>query len=202
MELKKVALTIGIAVIFALFIVFFVEAVYEQPKYEDFCNQTYFGMRYDPYYQTQEPKAVGSVNTNCTALVFNQTFHNSCGASKGYVDFNYDEKGCPTEAFCEYCSKNFNDANEIYTKNIFWISAIVGLIAIIAGLYLPKRIDAIASGFIFGGIILLLQGTVRVFGNLGKWERVIVLGIELILLIWIGYKKVTEKKELKIRKKK
>ena len=41
MEIKKVALTLGIAILFALFIVFLVDAIYQQPKYEDYCSYQY-----------------------------------------------------------------------------------------------------------------------------------------------------------------
>lgn len=178
MEIKKVALTIGIAVLFTLFIVFLVDAIYESPKYEDYCTQTNY------------PK---SMPTNCS-VSYNEGLAQKCYKDKGELRYHYDEKGCEKDPYCDYCSKDFNQSNSKYNKNIFFISAIVAILAIIAGLYLPKNIDAIASGFIFGGILVLLQGTVRVFGDLGKFSRVIVLGIELILLIWIGYKKVRDKK--------
>ncbi len=182
MEIKKLALTLGIAVLFTLFIVFLVEAIYESPKYENYCDQGYYA-----YPHAITPAA------NCTSE-YNGTLVNNCIKEGAEVRYNFDEKGCEVDPYCEYCSKDFNEASSRYNKNIFYISAIVGIIAILAGLYLPRNIDAISSGLMFGGILVLLQGTVRVFGTLGKWSRVIVLGIELILLIWIGYKKVRDKK--------
>ena len=178
MEIKKVALTLGIAVLFTLFIVFLVDAIYESPKYENYCTQ--------PYYQ--KPASL-----NCP-VVYGEELAQKCYKDKGELRYHYDEKGCETDPYCDYCSRDFNSINSKYNKNIFFISAIVAILAIVAGLYLPKKVDAIASGFIFGGILVLLQGTVRVFGDLGKYPRVVVLGIELILLIWVGYKKVRDKK--------
>lgn len=183
MEIKKVALTVGIAILFTLFIVFFVEAVYESPKYENYCNP------YGPY----SGHFVPQVASNCT-LQYNETLANQCAKDRGELRYKYNEKGCETDPYCDYCSRDFNDANTKYNKNIFYISAIVAIIAILSGLYLPKTIDAIASGFMFGGILVLIQGTVRVFGDLSKWTRVVVLGVELIILIWVGYKKVRDKK--------
>ncbi len=177
MEIKKVALTIGIAVLFTLFVVFFVEAVYERPEYEDYC-----GLYREPYPLAKDP-------TSCP-IVYNQELSNESKAQKGEIRYNISEDGCQTGPYCDFCSRDFNDADSKYNKNIFFISAIVSIIAILAGLYMPKNIDAIASGFIFGGILVLLQGTVRVFGNLGKWPRVIVLGVELIVLIIIGLKRL------------
>ena len=138
--------------------------------------------------------AARPIEFNSCPAPYNESLANECYKNKGEIRYNYDEKGCETNPYCDYCSKDFNEANSKYNKNIFYISAVIGIIAILAGLYLPKAIDAIASGFMFGGILIMLQGTVRVFGDLGKWTRVIVLGIELVILVWIGYKKVKDKK--------
>ena len=180
-SLKKIALTFGIAVLFTLFIVFLIDAIYETPKYENYCTYNY------------PPMVQKSGEYNCTSS-YNETLVNKCYKDKGEVRYNYDEKGCEKDAYCDYCSKEFNEKNSKYNKNIFYLSALIGIIAIIAGLYLPVGIDAISSGFIFGGVMIIIQGTFRVFGDLGKISRVIVLGIELVLLIWIGYKKVRDKK--------
>ncbi len=191
MELKKVALTIGIAVLFALFVGFFVDALYESPKYEDYCDQAYYA----------RPHLVEPSSLNCT-VIYNETEFNRCYKDSGEIRYNFDERGCETDYYCEYCGKEFNTENTKYNKNIFYICAIIGILAILAGLYLPKDIDAIASGLIFGGIMVLIYGTARAFTDFGKWMRVIILGVELILLIWVGYKKVRDKKEENGRAKK
>ncbi len=180
MEIKKIALTIGIAVLFTLFIVFLVDAIYSYPKYEDYCIPQFY------------PAPVAKLGINCTS-VYNESLANQCFKDQGEMRYKYDSEGCEKEMYCDPCSKEYNTKNSTYNKNIFYISALIALISILVGLYLPKNLDAIASGFVFGGILVLLQGTARVFGDLGKVSKVIVLGIELIILIWIGYKKVSDK---------
>src|SRR3989338_8931439 len=103
MEIKKVALTFGITILFALFIVFLVDAIYEQPKYDDFCNQIYY----------PEPMPLG-VQSNCIEEYNNQTVINECIKERGEIRYTYDKKGCPKEAYCDYCSKGFTDANAKY----------------------------------------------------------------------------------------
>ncbi len=176
------ALTVGIAILFTLFIVFLVDAIYAQPEYNKYCSMFYYS----------EPIKMNVIQ-NCTDI-HNQSIINQCIQDQGEIRYNYDSNNCPKDMYCDYCSRTFNQANAKYNKNIFYISAIIGIIAIISGLYLPKTIDAISSGFMFGGILIITQGTFRVFGDLNKTLRVIVLGIELILLVWIGYKKVKDKK--------
>ena len=183
MEIKKVALTIGIAILFTLFIVFLVDAIYSAPKYEDYCTPQF----------APTPIIKGGVAVNCTQA-YNETLANKCYKDQGEARYKYDSNGCEKEMYCDLCSKEYNTKNSTYTKNLFYISAIIALISILVGLYSPKDLDAIASGLIFGGILVLLQGTVRVFGDLGKWTKVLVLGIELIILIWIGYKRIKDKK--------
>ena len=182
MKIKTIALTVGVAVLFTLFIVFLIDAIYEVPKYENYCSQSY----YPP-----QPMNVGIIN--CTST-YNETLTTKCYKEKGEVRSKVDANGCETESYCDYCSKSLNEDMNKYNKNIFYISALVGIIAILVGLYLPKTIDAIASGFIFGGILILLQGTIRVFAfsELNKFVKVIILGIELILLVYLGYKQLKE----------
>src|SRR3989338_4864380 len=114
MEIKKVALSIGIAVLTTLFIVFLIDAVYTLPEYSDYCNETFY-----------PPQPIKLDIQNCTEI---NTEHL---ANQGY-----------------------NKANSNYNKNIFYVSAIIGILLIVFGLYLPKRFDPISSGLIFAGILL------------------------------------------------
>ncbi len=186
-DLKKISLSVGIAVVFAFFIAFLIDALYSSPEYNMFCkNQEHF-----PY----QPKGFSefSGRDNCAELLQNETLLATCNEKGGYVAYLQNSSGCQTTPYCELCQKQFSDATEEYNKNLFYVTFPIGLVAIIVGMYLPLFIEAIASGFMFGGILTLIQATVRVFGDLGKFTRVILLGLELVILIWIGYKKVSDK---------
>jgi hypothetical protein len=97
-----------------------------------------------------------------------------------------------SEEICDYCQKDFRSVFEKYNKNLFFITAPIGLLLIILGLYLPTRLDAMAGGSLLAGILTMIQITMRVFGDLGKWTRVILLGLELVIVVWIGMKKVQD----------
>ena len=75
------------------------------------------------------------------------------------------------------------------------ITAPLGIIAIIFGLYFG--IDFIGSGFMFGGIATLFYGTIRYFGEANKYLRVIIIFAELLIVVWIGYKKLWAKQKHK-----
>ena len=184
MGLKEAALAIGIAILGALFIGFAIDAAYGEPKYEDFCKNTYYN-----YAAPQK-----AIPTNVVCMPDPAEILNSCSQEKGYVDHKgYDANGCPAEPFCNYCQKDYNAAQEKYNFNLLWITAPIGLILIILGLYLTA--PTISAGLLFAGILTLAQVTIRIFGNLGKFSRVLILGIELAILIWIGYKKVEQKRK-------
>jgi hypothetical protein len=179
MELKKVMLSIGVGILAALFIGFLIDAIYPAPKYEDYCNNQYYS----------SPMVKDQATCNYT---YDIPFENNCSNSKGMVQYGYDSKGCVINETCDFCSRDYTLANENYSRNLFYITAPLGLILIILGLYLPIAIDAIASGILLGGILTMLQITMRIFGDLGKWPRVFLLGLELALVIWIGIKKVSD----------
>jgi hypothetical protein len=179
MGFKQVMLGLGVGILAALFIGFFIEAVHSAPKYEDFCKNNYYDY----------PKMMNPNNT-CD-FVYDTTLRNACMNDNGMMREEYDAKGCITKETCDYCQRDFQNAEEKYNRNLFYITAPIGLLLIILGLYLPISVDAITGGILLGGILTLLQVTTRVFGNLGKWPRVILLGLELAIIIWIGIKKLT-----------
>ena len=64
------------------------------------------------------------------------------------------------------------------------------------------KIEFLASGLMFGGIILLFYATVRYFHDADKLLRVVIIFAELLLVLWIGYKKLYKNEKKKKLKKK
>src|SRR3989344_6627425 len=182
MNLKKVMLSLGVGILVALFIGFLIEAIHPSPKYQDYCKREF---------EIPAPQIIKERECN---YAYDTNFRNNCADEKGVIRQEYDSNGCVIKEMCDYCQKEFQEANERYNRNLFYITAPIGLLMIILGLYLSANIDAIAGGILLGGILTMIQITMRVFGNLGRWPRVILLGLELIIVIWIGIKKVSEGK--------
>ncbi len=177
-DIKKIALTIAVGVLLALFVGFLVDAVYSSPKYEDFCKSYNF-----PIAKEQV------INPNCKNLTATIIEERDCSMNKkGYIQYNYSNDGCVSSYYCETCNVKFDDENKIYSRNLFLILAPISIILIIVGFFLS--LESIGSGFIFGGILTLIYATARVFGDLSKVMRVVLLGIELVLVLWLGYKKI------------
>ncbi|PIZ50821.1 hypothetical protein COY27_05890 [Candidatus Woesearchaeota archaeon CG_4_10_14_0_2_um_filter_33_13] len=165
MDKKKVLITIAIAVIFALFIGYGIEVFHDSPNVDDFCNPNLYDIK-------------------------NQS---SCEQNNGtwqkYQQLEPKIEG--QEGFCQTPEKCYRDYDLIqsgHDKIVFIACIIIGLIAIVAGILLRKEI--IGTGFLSGGILVILYGTLRYWRYADEVLKFVLLGIVLAVLIWIGYKKI------------
>jgi len=71
---------------------------------------------------------------------------------------------------------------------LFVVGAITGLIAIAVGIILA--LPSVSSGLMLGGGFLIFFGTSQYWSNLNNWTRALILGVVLVVLIWLGYKKL------------
>ncbi|MBR9676750.1 hypothetical protein GOV04_01295 [Candidatus Woesearchaeota archaeon] len=189
MGLKETALTFGVAILFALLVGFGIDAFYESPDYNDYCKRDI----------TAKPLGLNREDlANCPQL--DETFIDNCYDDEGMIRYNTDTDGCQTIKECDYCQRDYNTANKLYNRNLLWITAVIGAIALLIGMYAPLTYEPIASGFIFGGVLTIAYGTMRSFSDLSKITRFLILLIELTLLIWLGTKKVLDKPTTKKKK--
>ena len=169
-------MVVGIAILLPLFLGLFVDALYSEPKYEDYCKDRAY-----PYVSEK-------MGANCS---YNYgPGYDQCMQDGGIARFNYDDKGCGTFKECDMCNKDYDKAINMYNRNIFFILAPLGLIMIIAGLYLT--VDYLGAGLMFGGLITLFYATIRYFSNMSKMLRAFIILVELLIIMWIGYKKITK----------
>ena len=175
---KQVAIVVAISVLSAFFIGLAIDAFYAEPKYDDFCNS------YE--YQRAIPEKYPGYIPNCT---YQQTKEETeCYKQGGLVEFDYDEKGCNKFRECNFCNKEFEKERAKYNRNVFFITAPLGIALIIYGVFFS--VEFIGSGFMFGGVFTLAYGTIRYFSDMSKIMRVITIFIELVVVVWIALKKV------------
>jgi uncharacterized protein (DUF983 family) len=126
---------------------------------------------------------------NCTYVQdINQT---KCYNDGGQPRFVQDNNGCEVYDKCDYCSRDFNDAQQSYNRNIFFILMPIGLVIVIIGIYLT--VEYIGAALMFAGLITMFYATIRYFSNMSKILRALVILVELLIIMWIGYKKIGEK---------
>ncbi len=186
-NIKNLILGIGIFVVYLLMLAYGIEAFYPSPKYEDFCK-TYESGRYPV--KAYDP---GFAN-NCTFSRELQEAQDQCYRDGGTPIFEYDDNGCTvTVRECDYCNKEFNEANNVYTKIVFIISIIVGIITLVFG-YGIFSVEPVGSALMASGVGAIFYGSVRNWQNLSDVLRFLLLLIALILLVWIALRLNKEKK--------
>mgnify|MGYP001608493680 CR=1 FL=1 len=189
-DIKQIAIIVGIAVVFTAFVIVAMEAFYESPQYDKVCNTTAY---YGNYYATPaKPTPENFVNESC-GYVYETPEVKKCYSERGAPDFNYTKDKCPTYLSCNFCGLNFEESIKKHDNISFIILAIVGIASIIFGVL--YKIEFLGSGFMYGGIAVLFYATMRYLGQQNKYLRVFILFVELLVILWIGYKKLYKKKQ-------
>src|SRR3989344_1645587 len=173
MNVKNLALGIGIIVVFALVLWQGIEAFYPSPPYDDFCN---IG---SPQIAPLKP------DTICDSSANLQRSEQECYSQRGSPIYEYDENGCQISVKeCDFCNKEWEEARDAHSKPVFIISLIIGIIAIIVG-YAILSIEPVGSALIGSGIWSIFWGAVVNWRNFSSIWRFLLLLLALILIIYI-----------------
>lgn len=180
-NLKKFGVIISITVLFAIFIFSLITAVQEKPDYSDFCNSL------------SVPVKMQVENLNCPEANFSELDAESCQSERGDYIPKY-ETGCITNYECETCFRDYNLAQKNHNFLTFIISTILGLIVVLLSIYLPHKKDSLKEwvliGLLLGGLIAIFIGTGQYFSDLHRILRPIVILLEIVLIIFVAYKKM------------
>ena len=186
-RIKAIILSVVIAIVLSAFVIYLVESINPTPQWDDYCGNV-SGPRYAYNTNVVPPVPLTDVSGPRYAydakvvppvpLMENET---QCVANggiwkNGYCDYYYE------------CQKAFDAVNEKHNRVVFIVAAIGGLIAIILGLFLA--LPSVSSGLMLGGGFLMIYGTSQYWYKLSNWIRVILLGVVLIVLIWLAYRKL------------
>jgi len=190
MSLAKTFLSMGIALVFAAFVAYAVNTIYEPPKYYDEPKND-CGTKYDCYKQINE----------CQQEEYKKL--NISGPQYAPVPIPIGEdcysKYSGTPEFMA-CQKNLDICNQeqyklspsyTHAKNTFIILLAIGIAAIIGGSRIA--VEGVGSGFIGGGILLVLYSIVNSWAylyHLDRYLKLAGLGLALAVLIWIAYKRM------------
>ncbi|MCF7862195.1 GRP family sugar transporter [Candidatus Woesearchaeota archaeon] len=164
---KKVLLAIAIAIILAFFLGYGVVTFYKEN-----CSDDNY-IRY--------PEKINYTLCSEVESDYSQT-QSDCYKDGGRPRFDYDENGCGIMTECNMCYAH-------YEKTVFILNVILGIICVILGGVVLKH-PSVSSGIMSGGILVLIYSTIRYWGLLQDYLRIIILGIVLAILIWMGYKKL------------
>jgi hypothetical protein len=160
---KHIILAIAIAFIFVFFASYAIQSFYPAPEYDEYC----------------EDKPTAIIQDRATCESEDGTW-NSYDSPKGDLDGYCD--------FYSKCQEEYEAVRDPYERNVFIVNVIIGILVLVLSFLLS--VEAVSSGFMFGGVIMLIYGTTRYWGNLSNVLRTIVLGLALGILVWVGYKKL------------
>ena len=177
MKIKDIILGLIIAVVFVMFCAYGTNLIYKAPVYEEYCNATYFP---------------SMVIKECNISVELQQKNEACWNNKGEPMPVYDENGCQKDVVCSSCRLDYEKADESYSKNMFIITLVIGVI-IIAISSLLIEISSVSGGLMLGSLFFIVYGTGRYWRFMNDWLRFIILGIALAVLIYLGYKIANKK---------
>lgn len=198
-DLRRVAIIFVIAILYAVLVNAIIGAFYPAPKYEDYCKQRFYPEK--PYPAVVERKDCPKYDEP------SQEDLDKCSEQKGYPEYRYDAFGCPIEyKGCNFCQRDFDNANQKYNLYFFILSSILAVVGIGIGLLLPAHKvslnEWIATGFILGGLVTLFFGTFRYYEYLGRYVKPAVILAELLIVIYLSYKKLQDiKADKKVKKK-
>ncbi|MBS3101023.1 DUF202 domain-containing protein [Candidatus Woesearchaeota archaeon] len=191
-DLRRVAIIFVIAVLYAIFVNAFIGAFYTEPRQEDYCKTRFYAEK--PYTAPVERKDCPKYNEPA------QEELDKCAEQKGYPDYQRDAFGCPVKyTGCNFCQRDFDNANQKYNFTYFIFSSILAVVGIGIGLVLPTKNSLnewIATGFILGGLVTLFFGTFRYYQYLGRYVKPVVILAELLIVIFLSYKKLRDIKSV------
>lgn len=93
--------------------------------------------------------------------------------------------------FDKSCYDELNAAQAEYNKVAFIVLTIVGTLSIVFGLYTQMPM-AVAHGFIYGGTLSMIIGSMRYWNDMEDYLQFTVSGIALIILVLLGVKKLKD----------
>ncbi len=102
-----------------------------------------------------------------------------------------EQNGVWQDGWCDYdykCRQEYDKAREKYDLARLIVSVISGIITLTIGIMLA--LPSVSAGLMLGGTFLIIFGTGSYWEYFNDWIRTLILGIALIILIWLGYKKL------------
>lgn len=174
-KMKHVILGIAIALISVFFFAYAVQAVYPGPEWDDFCDNDLNRVNFD---SQAECEAVGGKWTAPDGVDLSDSEARAPKIVEGYCNPTYE------------CYNEYNEVREVYERNVFFANLIIGIVVLVGAFFLA--LEAVSAGLMGGAIMLIVYATIRYWGNLSDIWRTLILGLSLVILIGLAYKKLTD----------
>jgi len=183
--LTKTILGIAIALVLVFFLAYAMNTIYPEPKIDEMCE----GIAYRTEIDSCDDYNGGTITKGELRIPYPEEGINDCYCRE--IDAKGTLKCEITNPDYEECRKEYNDSREKHGRTSFVVLVMLGLAAILIGGFVIK-VNAVSQGIMGGGVITLLYSAMRFWGSIEDYARLIILGVTLFILIWVGYKKFKE----------
>lgn len=182
-KFKEVILAAAIVVVLNLFVNYGIYTFYKPPVLEKYCPIELSQPKYDNQASCEKVGGRWFENNN-------QTYYYEGKAPVPMAPADTKITGwCDPTATCR---TGFEADQSVYNRNLFVVWVAAGFISLALGFF-AINVGAVANGFLGGGLLSLIIGTIRYWSDMNDYLRFVILGIALVLLIIIGYKKISQK---------
>lgn len=179
MKIKEIILALAIVIVLNLFFNYGVFTFYPEPKFENFCS-------------VELTQKVYTEKVSCEAVGGQWYESNQISYEGRPMPVKPDPQTIGATSWCDStakCRESYEDSRGIYNRNVFIVLIVLGLVSLSLGLLVISA-SAVSNGFLGGGLLSLIVGTIRYWSDMNDYLRFIVLGVALAVLIWLGYKKI------------
>src|SRR3989344_111804 len=165
----KWSLIAGIVIVLNLFFNYTLSLIYKEPDYVKFC----------PNEQVIEPI----------------TSREQCLAKGWQWSENIYPKSAPSQpriqGYCDQqftCRNDYEAARKSYDRNVFVTLVVLGVLSVIAGIFLKNNI-LLGQALSLAGVLSFIVASIRYWSSADNLLKVIILAVALVLLIWVALKK-------------
>ena len=167
----KWSLIIAIVIVINLFFNYSLSVIYKSPQYNNFCKDSQVT---ETITTQQQCLAVGGQ--------WNQSTIAPAPAGKTAPDITF---------YCNpdfTCSQNYTNAQNTYDRNVFITLVALGVIIVLLSFAL-KNNEVLSSSFAIGGVLSFIVASARYWSSANDLIKMIILGIALVILIYLAYRK-------------
>jgi hypothetical protein len=171
----KWSLILAIIIVLNLFFNYALSVIYKSPDFEAFCPTSQINEAIAD--QKQCIDMGGQWNGNVPKVADIKTGE---AVAKGYCDTTYT------------CRNTYESAQKVYDKNVFIALVILGVISLGLGFMFASN-EVISHGLSLGGVFSFIIASMRYWSSADDLIKVVILGIALLALIYLAYRKFGSK---------
>lgn len=183
-SIKNIVFGIAIIVLTMFVTVYGINTFYSEPEYSDFCSEG----RPFPKLVDGEDRICPAVCVQMYEIKNSACVFNSCGSGCGPDSINsFDTLAqCEIVSSGKNCYKLLDEANKVYSRNVFLIALPLGILIIVLGAYLFS-LEAVGVGLMAGGAGTLIYGSGGYWRYADNWLKFVLSLVGLVALIIFAY---------------